>query len=276
MRSRPGRYEEKDANFLADSKSISDGKSITNELIANDRANGPRGSPPFDLAVSGIKAAWPICLGYLPIGFAFGVLAQKTGLDLFDIALMSILVYAGSSQFIAVAMLGSGAAPVSIIVTTFFVNLRHLLMSSSLAVHLHGEGRGFLSAFAYGVTDESFAVNLVKFREGGWHRYQALAVNQASNFTWICSTILGGYAGQSIPAGSFGIDFALSAMFLCLLTFQIRGRLYILTAIISGAAAIGLSLIVPGNSFIVMASLFGATLGFALKRYAQEKRQTHA
>lgn len=275
MRSRPGRYEEKDANFLADSKSISDGKSITNEPIANDRGNGPRVLPPLDPVISGIKAAWPICLGYLPIGFAFGVLAQKTGLDLFDIALMSILVYAGSSQFIAVAMLGSGAAPVSIILTTFVVNLRHLLMSSSLAVHLHGEGKIFLSAFAYGVTDESFAVNLVKFREGGWHRYQALAVNQTSNFTWICSTILGGYVGQSIPAGSFGIDYALIAMFLCLLTFQIRGRLYILTAIISGASAIGLSSIVPGNSFVVMASLFGATLGFALKRYAQEKRQTH-
>jgi 4-azaleucine resistance transporter AzlC len=136
----------------------------------------------FGFALESIKAAWPICLGYLPLGFAFGVLAQKAGLDLLDIALMSILVYAGSSQFIAVAMLSCGAAPLSIILTTFFVNLRHLLMSSSLAVYLHGEGRRFLSVFAYGVTDESFAVNLVKFRAGGWHRYQALAVNQMSNF----------------------------------------------------------------------------------------------
>lgn len=104
-----------------------------------------------DSALESIKVAWPICLGYFPLGFAFGVLAQKAGLDSLDIALMSILVYAGSSQFIAVAMLSVGAAPVSIILTTFIVNLRHMMMSSSLAVYLHGTGRRFLSIFAYGV-----------------------------------------------------------------------------------------------------------------------------
>jgi 4-azaleucine resistance transporter AzlC len=230
----------------------------------------------FSIALQSIKAAWPICLGYLPLGFAFGVLAQKAGLDLLDIALMSMLVYAGSSQFIAVAMLSSGALPLSIILTTFVVNLRHLLMSSALAIHLHGESRKFLSVFAYGVTDESFAVNLVKFRAGGWHRYQALAVNQMTNFTWIGSTIFGGYTGQFILAGSYGIDYALSAMFLCLLTFQLRGRIYLMTAIISGVASIGISLVIPGNGFVILASLFGATAGFALKRYAQRKRGLYA
>ncbi|HPS90911.1 MAG TPA: AzlC family ABC transporter permease [Methanothrix sp.] len=230
----------------------------------------------FDPILQGIKAAWPICVGFLPLGFAFGVLAQKAGLDLLDIALMSMLVYAGSSQFIAVAMLSSAAAPLSIIFTTFIVNLRHFLMSSSLAVYLHGESRGFLSLFAYGVTDESFAINLARFREGGWHRYQALAVNQITNFTWIGSTILGGYAGQFVLAGSYGIDYALSAMFLCLLTFQLRGRIYLLTAIISGVAAIAISLVVSGNSFVIMASILGATAGFALKRYARRRRDTCA
>lgn len=244
--------------------------------ISIDSRQGLKSLHHFDFALESIKAAWPICLGYLPLGFAFGVLAQKAGLDLLDIALMSILVYAGSSQFIAVAMLSGAAAPASIILTTFVVNLRHLLMSSSLAVHLHGAGRRFLSVFAYGVTDESFAVNMAKFRDGGWNRYQALAVNQMSNFAWIGSTILGGYAGQSIPAGCYGIDYALSAMFLCLLTFQLRGRQYFLTAIISGAAAIGFALVVPGNGFVIMASLFGATAGFALKRYAQRKRGSYA
>lgn len=229
-----------------------------------------------NILLQGIKAAWPICVGFLPLGFAFGVLAQKAGLDLRDIALMSMLVYAGSSQFIAVAMLSSAAAPLSIILTTFIVNLRHFLMSSSLAVYLHGESKGFLSLFAYGVTDESFAINLARFRDGSWHRYQALAVNQITNLTWIGSTILGGYAGQFVLAGSYGIDYALSAMFLCLLTFQLRGRIYLLTAIISGAAAISISLVVPGNGFVIIASLLGATAGFALKTYARRRRETCA
>jgi 4-azaleucine resistance transporter AzlC len=260
-----------------DASSASKGNFISNDNpVPKDECPRPTDLYHFGFAMEGIRAAWPICLGYLPLGFAFGILAQKAGLDLLDIALMSILVYAGSSQFIAVAMLSGGVAPVSIILTTFVVNLRHLLMSSSLAVHLHGEKRGFLSVFAYGVTDESFAVNWVKFRAGGWHRYQALAVNQMSNFVWIGSTILGGYSGQFVLAGSYGIDYALSAMFLCLLTFQLRGRLYCLTAIISGAAAIGAALVVPGNGFVIMASLFGAMAGFALKRYAQRKRGSYA
>ena len=79
--------------------------------------------------VQGLMAAWPICLGYIPIGLAFGVLAQKAGLSVLEIGSMSIFVFAGSSQFIAVSMLSTGAGAASIIVTTFMVNLRHLLMS---------------------------------------------------------------------------------------------------------------------------------------------------
>jgi len=248
----------------------------TTESISNDDIPGIKQLPISGSVLDGIKAAWPICMGYFPLGFAFGVLAQKAGLDSLDIALMSILVYAGSSQFIAVAMLSVGAAPVSIILTTFIVNLRHVLMSSSLAVYLHGAGAWFLSVFAYGVTDESFAVNVVKFREGAWHRHQALVVNQMANLAWIASTILGGYGGQFIPADSFGIDYALSAMFLCLLTFQLRGRLHVLTAVISGALAVAIALIMPGNGSVITASLLGATAGFALRRFAQRKKGLHA
>lgn len=85
---------------------------------------------------SGAAAAWPICLGYFPIGLAFGVVAQKAGITPVEIGLMSCLVYAGSAQFIAVSMLASGAGTFAVILTTFTINLRHLLMSSALSVHL--------------------------------------------------------------------------------------------------------------------------------------------
>ncbi len=84
------------------------------------------------LLKEGLTAGWPICLGYLPIGIALGVLAQKAGLSPLAVGLMSMFVFAGSSQFIAVSMLAGGATFVAIIVTTFMVNLRHLLMSSSV------------------------------------------------------------------------------------------------------------------------------------------------
>ena len=77
--------------------------------------------------------------------------------------LMSILVYAGSSQLIAVAMFGAGMGPLSIIATTFVVNLRHMLMSASLAPNLRKWSKWELAAFAYEITDESFAIHSTRF-----------------------------------------------------------------------------------------------------------------
>jgi 4-azaleucine resistance transporter AzlC len=214
----------------------------------------------------GILAAWPICLGYAPIGLAFGVLAQKAGLSPAEIGLMSLLVYAGSAQFIAVSMISGGAAAIPIILTTFTVNLRHLLMSSALAVHLRGLNAGWLSLYAYGVTDESFALNMARFRDASWDGRRALVLNHTANLAWIASTVIGGFGGRFIPAGAFGIDYALPAMFICLLVLQIRGGLYVAVALIAGALAVVLSLLIPGNAYIVAATAAAATIGVFLRR----------
>ena len=222
----------------------------------------------------GMVAAWPICLGYMPIGLAFGVLAHNAGLAPWEIGLMSLFVYAGSSQFIAVSMISNGAAVIPIILTTFTVNLRHLLMSSSLAVYLQRLGVSRISLYAYGVTDESFALNMTRFRNGDWDWRSALALNHTANLAWIVSTIIGGYGGQFIPAGAFGIDYALPAMFICLLVFQIRGGLYVLVAVLSGLLAVAFSLLFPGNAYIVMASVTAATLGVFLRKGCGKGRES--
>jgi len=214
----------------------------------------------------GVTAAWPICLGYFPIGLALGVLAQKAGLPWWSVAMMSILVFAGSAQFICVAMLAAGASTSAIILTTFVVNLRHLLMSSALAVYLHGVNRKFLALYAYGVTDESFAVNLTRFRERAWGREQALIVNHTANSVWIMATICGALIGQFVPQGALGVDYALTGMFICLLVFQIQGRIYIFTGILAATLSTLWYLIIPGDSYIVGASMSAATVGYLMKR----------
>lgn len=208
----------------------------------------------------------PICVGYVPIGLALGVIAQKAGLRPVHVGLMSILVFAGSAQFIAVSMLVSNAGLLPVIVTTFVVNIRHLLMSSSLAVHLRDVPRIPLSFFAYGVTDESFAVNISRFRSGEWSLQQAMVVNTIANLTWISSTIIGCYAGALIPAGAFGIDYALTAMFICLLIMQIRSRFHIFAALISGVLAVILSLAMESNLYVVFASVIAASVCLFVQR----------
>lgn len=224
---------------------------------------------------AGLAAAWPICLGYFPIGLSLGVLAQKSGLVPWQMAAMSILVFAGGSQFIAVAMLAGGASPVAIVTTTFMINLRHLLMSSALSVHFPGVSRRFLALYSYGLTDESFAVNMTRFNQGDWNRYSALTVNQASNSIWIISSVLGVYLGQLVPPGAAGVDFALTGMFICLLVFQLRGHIFTITALISAACALPAYLWLPGNAYVIVASCVAATAGLFLKRIMRTRGATH-
>lgn len=214
----------------------------------------------------GARAASPICLGYLPVGLAFGVLAQKAGLSAGQIGLMSAVVFAGSSQFTALLLLGQGAALPSVVATTFVVNLRHLLMSSALAAPLQGIGARFSALFGHGVTDETFAVNLVRFRESGWDPLRALAVNLVSQAAWVGSSVAGAFAGQFVPRGALGIDYALPAMFLCLLVLQIRSRVHALVALLSGILAAVVYVAVPGNGHVIAASVAASLAGLVVLR----------
>ncbi len=217
-------------------------------------------------------ASWPICFGYIPIGLALGVLASQAGIPAWAVAMMSVLVFAGSAQFICVAMLNAGSGIWPIIFTTFIINLRHFLMASAVAVYLGGLRKSFLSLFAYGITDESFAVNMTHFRKGNWDYQRAIAVNQLANTAWIVSTTCGAMIGQRIPIGAFGTDYALTAMFLALLLFQLRGRVFVLTGILALAIATAWYVLIPGNSYIIGSSVLAASLGFYCKRYRDKRK----
>ena len=200
------------------------------------------------------------------------MLAQQAGLPWWAVAMMSVLVFAGSAQFICVAMLVAKASIPAIILTTFVVNLRHALMSSALAVYLPGINRRFLALLAYGLTDESFAVNLTRFRAGSWDRWRALIVNHLANSVWILATISGALVGQFVPPGAFGIDYALTGMFLCLLVYQLQGRIYVLTALLAATISVAWFLLIPGDSYIVGASISAATIGYFIKRRYRRNR----
>ncbi len=232
----------------------------------SDQKTGNRPEPGLQAALrDGAAAAWPICFGYFPVGMAFGILAQKAGLGVLESALMSILVFAGSAQLIAVGMIGAGASAGAIIFMTFMVNLRHFLMSSALSLHLSRTGRWFVSLFAYGVTDESFAVNMARFRTGDWDPGRALAVNHLANGAWVAATVAGALVGAFIPEGAFGIDYALIGMFICLLVFQLNGAVYVLTALVSAGLAVVLALVWAGEGAVVVSSVIAAGAGYLVK-----------
>jgi 4-azaleucine resistance transporter AzlC len=219
--------------------------------------------------LTGISRALPIVLGYVPIGLAYGVLAQKAGLSALNTLLMSILVYAGSAQLIAVGLLADGTPPLPIILTTFVVNLRHLLFSAAVAPFLKRWRKADLAAFAYELTDETFAVHSAQFASQGVPaRAEVFATNVTAQVSWVFGTALGILVGGAIAdVEPLGLDYALAAMFIALLVLQIEARVQVAVALLAGAVSVGLLLAGLTQWHVIAATVVAATAGVVLERW---------
>lgn len=215
---------------------------------------------------TGIRRGIPVVLGYVPLGFAFGVLAVQNGIPGWMAVIMSILVFAGSAQFIAAGLWGAGASVLSVVFTTFVVNLRHLLMAASLAPWLSSYSRVQQTLFGVELTDETFALHSSAMRLGEKPCLPLLyAANLTAHAGWVGGSALGVMAGDFLPDPRlFGLDYALPAMFLALLAPQCQERLPFLAAILAGCLSIVLALAGAGRWNVILATLLTATIGALL------------
>lgn len=226
--------------------------------------------------ISGIMQALPVVLGYIPVGFAFGVLAQKAGIAPINTLLLSVLVYAGSAQLIAIGLFTAGVPPLSIIATTLVVNLRHMLMSAALTPYLRNWSKAALAAFAFELTDETFAVHSTRFvgvegREPPPRR-ETFAINLTAQASWVGATVLGVVAGQLVAdVKPLALDYALPAMFVGLLVLQLRTWLHAAIALISGLLAVALLLAGLQQWHVIVATLIGATLGVGAEQWISRR-----
>ncbi len=217
---------------------------------------------------SGIKQAVPIIMGYLPIGIAYGLLAGKTELGIIGTVLMSIFVYAGSSQLICINMLGQNTGIFTIVMMTFVVNLRHLLMSASLSLNLKNTDRRILPIAGFFITDETFAVGSSSIEDYNHKGYFFLGLGLVSYLGWSLSSWLGAGLGNILPElNSSALDFVLPAMFIALLVLQLKNRLDILVAVIAGLLSLLFVQILPGNWNIIVATVIAATVGVGIEKW---------
>ena len=225
--------------------------------------------------IDGIKAAIPVSLGYISIGVAFGIVAIAQGFSLWQVACLSIFLYAGSAQFIIIAMMAVHAPITIITLTIFLVNFRMFLQSlTATQIFPHqslksGIGMGTL------MTDESFGLMVLEHATGtpittAWMQ----GVNVMSYLTWIVSTLLGAAVGNLIPnPEKFGIDYALVAMFIGLLVLTLDSMVkteplrIVLTVLASSAVIYYLAGIVTSSYVAVLiATIIGALIGALMSR----------
>ena len=203
----------------------------------------------------GVKAAVSTALGYVAIGLAFGVVAAASGLSALEVGLMCALVYGGSAQFAMCALVVAGAGLGELTLTVFLVNLRNMLMS--------------LHATTILITDESYGVLL-----GEYVHHKDIPANWMhgnnifSYLVWIVSSVVGCLIGSMIPNPElFGLDFALIAMFIGLLSSQIdvllgEGVRKLLLILLSIAVAyLSFSVILSESLAVLVATLVGCSVG---------------
>jgi 4-azaleucine resistance transporter AzlC len=211
---------------------------------------------------AGVKDALPIILGYLPIGLAYGMLAVNKGLTPIQTTAMSIFVFAGSAQLVAIEMLAAGAAVAAIIIMTFLVNLRHLLLSASLSLHLRNLPAYYYPFLGFLVTDESFAVAMSKLESKKKKQRYFLGLGFTAYLGWVFSSAAGAFLTGFINLGSGGaLDFVLPAMFVVLLVMQISSRSEIIVAVFSGLLSLFFALTIDGSWNIILATVLAAFLG---------------
>ncbi|MCP3772346.1 AzlC family ABC transporter permease [Paenibacillus sp. MZ04-78.2] len=223
--------------------------------------------------LQGVKDCLPTVLGYLSIGFAAGVVEKTAGVSLAEIALMSLLLYAGSAQFIAAGMLAAGSPATAIIFTVFFVNLRHLLMSAALAPYFRHLPAWRNAGIGSLLTDETFGVAASRLtgKSKGSEKWM-FGLNLTAYLNWLVANMAGGIFGQWIPdPEKFGLDYALPAMFIGLFMLQLMGRskvgVDLLVACCAVVTAIAGSVFISGSAGVLIAILFAASIGVWIEKW---------
>ncbi|GIP32824.1 branched-chain amino acid ABC transporter permease [Paenibacillus sp. J2TS4] len=223
--------------------------------------------------MQGVKDCLPTVMGYLSIGFAAGVLEKTAGLSLAEIALMSLLLYAGSAQFIAAGMLALSSPATAIIFTVFFVNLRHLLMSAAVAPYFRHLPVWKNVLIGSQLTDETFGVAVTKLsgKSRGSARWM-FGLNLTAYINWLLANLAGGIFGQWIASPeAYGLDFALPAMFIGLFMLQLterkKYRLDLVVAISAVVMAVAGSVFLSESAGVLIAIVIAASIGVWVEKW---------
>jgi 4-azaleucine resistance transporter AzlC len=246
--------------------------------ISNPHPEDPRAAAslwgrPRARFVRGVKLGFPIFLGYMPVGLAFGILARTMGFSVLAATMCSATAIAGAGQFIALSVMASGATVVAVLVATAVVNLRYVLFASTMSPYLHGLPLRTQAAVAFSLTDETFAVNIADHRAGMSTPAAMLGVGAVAWSGWVLGTFIGALGAAWIGDPSrFGVGFAMPAMFTALFVALAENRRHVVIGIVAGAialilpmlSAVGLSM--SPSWFIVIASMSAATIGAVVWR----------
>lgn len=248
---------------------------IAVEESGSANAAGASGRATF---AAGVRNAFPIAIGYFPIAFSFGVAATRAGFTVVEAIFVSVSIYAGASQFMALLLLTGGTPLTLTIGTLLAMNLRHVLYGPALLDRAGARpSTQHAWLWGFGLTDEVFAtaVGLLSRGERSWSERWMLGLATAAYASWIAGTAAGALAGagalSAFPAVEAGLGFMLPALFLALL-LAILERRQLPVVSVSGLVCAGATTLANSLSVGILAGMVAGAL-YGTFRPARETRR---
>ncbi|WP_246120758.1 AzlC family ABC transporter permease [Chitinolyticbacter meiyuanensis] len=217
---------------------------------------------------SGMRDMAPMLIGAAPFGLIFGTLSVTAGMPAWAAIAMSLVVFAGASQFIAVTLVAASAAPWLIIATTFIVNLRHALYAASLWQQVMHWPRWRRALGAFVLTDECFAIVYHKANSGepvDMPRYY-FGAGFAMYVNWCAFTLIGIVLGRAVPGiEHWGLEFAMAATFVGIVVPLLKGRPQVGAALAAGIVALAAHAL-PYKLGLMLGAVAGIAVGVWLEK----------
>lgn len=203
----------------------------------------------------GIKDTWAVALRLIPLGLAFGLLMVQSGFSWWWTPIFSIVIYAGSMEFLAISMVTGGVSALSSLLTGFMVNFRHIFYGLTFPRKRINSPVG--KAYStYALTDETYAIVSALPREERPTGTRILSIQIFCQILWVGGGIVGALAGQVIPSSVEGMEFALVALFVVLAMDSFRNNQDLSLPLSAAALGILAAFITPGQLLMVSLSAY--------------------
>ena len=218
---------------------------------------------------AGIADTWTVGLGLIPLGLAFGMLMVQSGYAWWWTPVFSVVIYAGSMEFLAISLVSAGIGPLSAAVTGFMVNFRHIFYGLTFPREAI-RGRA-------GRVRGGHGVGLVCERVGGigppgsLGGARVLTIQVLCQALWVLPGIVGALAGRVIPPDVTGMEFALTALFIVLGWEAFRNNRDVFLPAVAAALAVASAVLVPGQMLMVALVLYFLILVLRFRLGAEER-----
>ena len=221
------------------------------------------------MKLSAIRAVFPdtipVLTGYLFLGAGFGILLVESGYSVLWAAVMALLIFAGSGQYLLVGLLASGVSLASAAIATLLVNARHLFYGISMIDAYKNTGRK-KTYLIFGLTDETYSlVSQVRIPDGLSRTGYCFWVTLFDHIYWVAGCVIGSVAGNFIPISFEGIEFVLTALFVTIFVEQWLSSKDHFPALV-GVVCTALSLLGFGSEIFLIPAMAAIALILILRR----------